>query len=781
MLDFTPNDDEPHAGRFYGVAREWLRGKPEVASRYFGLARVLLGNLRHEMALEEVPVAARSVTLPDGTTVRVACACGINQIFIDSEGAIAEPSPDKCEFLVESGVVHYVVAGTERIVEDTAPGTLYRGEKDQVPLAKNDRSPVTITGDDGSTIDLLPMGEHEGRSLSYDVPLLGVADADLDKVVAEKEALFIKIDTVSRFPSSLYSGKMQLFLQALYGTPVPLFRLGYQKVEFGIDFLVLDDVEIHFESSHTTGILTRTIEVGPARGRIDYFMVSLEASDNETSVSIRKIALTQCGQRLLDFVLYLARTEYKNRLDSKEWKGLFTRFEAYWFSTARVKTEVVASAALPRLLGVPFSQHGWAFSWDGKQAHLVTHEAVSLGGDNSKRIARLYSVTITADLAPDGADQFSLTLAVDESVEYQIRPGTDLIWYYDYRISKMVTVVTTGNPTPFGNGAPICCYRDLDDVLRVVRYSYHSETIAAPAPGYEMEPDLYCYSINNQTSASETVDLYWGTVVTAGFYCNEVFDTRRRTGEHEYHRSHSLVVTPSPMPEAPIYDGSNYLGMSTSAIPMQSFGVIAPFSTLPPQPGQWSLRAASFIDTLHREQADATVSETLLIVPKNDVRAVYTGTYTIKPNAVVFDRVLGGYRGWEQYFYIRPNPEVIGVYGAGFGGYGGYIYTGNGGEISSGGSTGTRYLVDVELSDRQPKRYSIVERESTDYYIGVGSWASFFDPPMTTDPTNDIIFFVIHSLDSDLLYFTNDPDPDLIVADDGEYPLGSTFNFIGWT
>ena len=780
MLDFTPDDNAPYTGRFYGITREWLRGNSEISSRHLGLARTLLGNLRYEMSLEKAPIAARSVTLPDGTTIRVMCACGVNQIFIDSEDAVTEQL-EECEFLVESGVVHYFVSGLERIVEDTAPGTLYRGEKDQVPLAKNDLSPVTITGDDESIINLLSMGEHEGRSLSYNIPLLDVVGADPDAVIEEKKALFLKIDTVSRFPSSLYSGKMQLFLQSLYGTPVPLFRLGYQKVDFGIDFLMLDDAEIHFESSHTTGILTRAIEVGTPHGRIDYFMVSLEASDNKTSVSIRKIMLTQCGQRLLDFVLYLAQTEYKGRLGSEEWMELFTRFEAYWFSTARIKVGTVASGTLPRLIGVPFSLNGWAFSWDGKQAHLVTHESINLGGGNSKRIARLYSVTVTADIASDGTDQFSLELGVDESAEYQIRPGQDLIWYYDYRFKKMITVVTTGNPTPFGSDAPIHCYRDIDDVLRVVRYSYHSETIAAPAPGYEMEPDLYCYSINNQTSASEVVDLYWGTVVTAGFHCDEVFDTRRRTGEHEYHRSHTLVVTPEPMPEAPVYDGTNYLGASNNAIPMQSFGSMPPFSAFPVKAGTWVLRAAGFIDTLHRESADATVSETLLVIPKNDVRAVYAGLYTIKPNVVMFDRVLGGYRGWEQYFYIRPDPAVVGVRGAEFGGYGGYIYTGNGGAVSSSGSTGTRYLIDVEMSDRQPKQYSIAELDSDDYYVGVGSWASFFDPPMLTDPTNSTILWVIHSLDRDVIYATNDADPDLATAEDGEYPLGSTFNFIGWT
>ena len=779
MTTFIPDDSEPHTGRFYGVARERLLSNPETSIRYLGFARTLLGNLRLGMALAEIPVAARVVTLPDGTVIRVVCACGVNQIFINNEDILKEQPPNECEFLVESGVVHYFVPGVNRIIEDIAPGTLYRGEKDQVPLSKNNLAPVTITGDDKSIIDLLPMGEHEGLSLSYNIPLLNVVDADPDKVIAEKEALFAKIDTVSRFPSSLYSGKLQLFLQAIYGTPVPLFRLGYQKVEFGIDFLVLDSVEIHFESSHTTGIITRAIKVGTPQGRIDYFIVSLETNENKTSVLIRKIVLSECGQRLLDFVLYLAQTEYKDRLNSNEWKELFTRFEAYWFSTARIKINIVASATLPGLIGTPFSLNGWTFSWNGEKAHLVTHEMVSLGGGNSKRVARLYSIAITASLASDGTDQFSLALTLDESAEYQIRPGKDLIWYYDYRLDEMVTVVTQGNPTPFGD-APIVCYYDVEDVLRIVRYSYQAETVATPEPGYEIAPDLYCYSINNQTAASEVVNLYWGTVITAGFYCEGVFDTRIRSGQHEYHRTHTLTIDPGPVPQAPVYDGTNYLGASNNAIPMQSFGLFGGFSAYPVQLGTWVLRTAKFTDTLHIETIDSVVSESLLILPKDDVRSVYYGSYQIKTTPNISTRVLGGERGWEQYFFLRPSPNIVGTTGTPFGGGGGYIYTGNGGAVSSEASTSTRYLVDVEVVDRQPKTVAIAFIDSDDYYGGVGSWVSVFDPPMLVDPTSDIIFWVVHSLTDDMTFATNGSTPDTQASVVGDYPYFSTYSYVGW-
>jgi hypothetical protein len=274
--------------------------------------------------------------------------------------------------------------------------------------------------------------------------------------------------------------------------------------------------------------------------------------------------------------------------------------------------------------------------------------------------------------------------------------------------------------------------------------------------------------------------LYWGTVVTAGFYCEEVFDTRIRSGQHEYHRTHTLTIDPDPVPQAPVYDGTNYLGASNDAIPMQSFGAFGGFSAYPVQPGTWVLRTANFIDTLHVETVDSVVSESLLILPKDDVRSVYYGSYQIKPAPNISTRVLGGGRGWEQYFFLRPSPEIVGATGTPFGGGGGYIYTGNGGSVSYEASTSTRYLVEVEVVDRQPKTVVIASIDSDDYYGGVGSWVSVFDPPMLVDPTSDIIFWVVHSLTDDMTFATNGSTPDTQASVVGDYPYFSTYSYVGW-
>lgn len=760
-------------GRYYGTTRIVASSDldPVLTARLVSFGRVLLGNLRNQMALAGVPVAARFVALPGGA-VRVTSACGVNQIFVYGQPEMAGERPI-CMFYLESGLVQYTVPGIARILEDTVPGILYRADEDTIPYFKAEGKAVVLSRIPNH-LELSPMPKNMTTSAAFGIPELEKVKPDPERVSAEKTALYSKIRCVNLMISSLYSGKLQLLIQAMYGDKTIAFKLSYQAADFDIPFLILDNYELHFEQEDSAGLWTDP-------DTLDYAIVRIKTSDHAVSVSARKLLLTECGKALRSYLLRLRKSdEWKNRLETAEWKLLEKKFEAYILKSARIDVVDLYSGSEVRIVGDPFSQHGWAFSWDGRQAHIVTHESISLGGGNSKRIARRYTVSVSRSSQLTELLALSAELSLSESVEYQIRPGTDLIWYYNYILAKMVTVVTGGNPTPFGTAAPIYCFYDNDNILRVVRYSYLSETLSAPAAGYEIVPDLYCYSVLGQLSNGEQVDLYWGTVITAGFHCDDVFDARKRSGQHEYHRTHTLTIEPDPIPVAPVYDGTNYLGTSSSAIPMQSFGTFGGFSVYPIQSGTWVIRAANFTDTLHVEAVDSVVSESLLVIPKNDVRSVYHGTYQIKTTPNISHRVLGGYRGWEQYFFIRPDPAVIGAVGIPFGGGGGYIYTANGGTVSDESSTSTRYLVTVDIVDRQPLSTEIVEIDSDDYYGGVGSWISFFDPPMLTDPTNDVILWVVHSLINDMTFAINGPTVDLQVSVAGDYPYFPTFSYVGW-
>lgn len=772
MARDLPTSNNSVLARHAEDARVVCSGVPEICAKWIRYARTLLGSLRNRLALSKIEVGAYHSVMPDGTLITVSWDGAINIIRIDAPQGNVLLADKWCLFYLESGLVNYAIAGTARVKEDTTPGILYRGKDDKVPFFSEEGKKVILSRSDHLSIDPMPL--NEGVSRAFGLPELLRKEVRQIILDQEKESLFAKISCTSRFPSSRYSGKLQLLIQSMYGTDVSKFKLSYVADDFDIPYLMFNDFEMHFEWKDSAGLWTNP-------ETLDYELIRIKVADNVVTVSSRRLLLSRCGSNLRRYLLRLRSSDtWKDKLDSKEWKQLQRTFESYILAeTTPDKTNVDARWAI-RINGTPFHQHGWAYSWDGSQAHIVTHELVSLGAGNSKRIARRYTININGITFIEKVPSFSAVLSLSETVEYQIRPGKDLIWYYDYVLSLMVTVVTTGNPTAFGSDAPIYCFYDNDDILRIVRYSYTSATVAAPPTGYEIANDLYAYSILGKTFVEETVNYKWGTVITAGFYCDDLFDARIASGDHEYFRHHTLSVTPWEIPLPPVYDGTNYLGASNSSIPMQGFGIMDGFSAFPVQVGTWVLRNADFVDRLYTESDTSVSTDTMLVFPKDDVRALYYGTFKTKQTGVISDVVLGGARGWEQRFYIRPDPAVLGATGTYFGGYGGYIYTANGGAISSSGGSSIRFFVKCNVLDRVPKSTDIANIETTDYFSGVGSWISFFDPPMLTDPTNSIILWVNHSLTDDMVFTTNSFLPEDAARVVGDYPYFSQFSYVGW-
>lgn len=78
-----------------GPVSKQLTGDTEATAPYMGVARVQLGILKNQMALGNLQVGARTVQMPDGTTIRVALIGGVSRVAIDSPGVVVETQPEQ--------------------------------------------------------------------------------------------------------------------------------------------------------------------------------------------------------------------------------------------------------------------------------------------------------------------------------------------------------------------------------------------------------------------------------------------------------------------------------------------------------------------------------------------------------------------------------------------------------------------------------------------------------------------------------------------------------------
>lgn len=735
--------------------------------RHWGAATAMLGALRNRLALGGVDNGAQHATMQDGTVISVIWTGSQNIVRITAPPEVPGGNPVVCVFYLESGVAEHTLAGVDHILEQQIPSVLHRAEDDTVPLSDGEETDGIIQWND-AILSLSQMPKDKADSIAFGIPGFGDSEADQEKINEGKESLFSKISCSTRFPSSLYSGKLQLLIQSLYGSDIADFTLGYATPDNTIPYLIWGNKEIHFEWGDTSGVWTDP-------DTFDYYLVRVKVDKFVVSATCASLDLGECGEKLRDFLIETRESdEWKDRLESDEWRLLQRKIEGYILSSASPNIDdfdIIIESSL--IDGSPFSQHGWAFSWSGNTADVVTHDVVSLGGGDSKRIARHYQLILSRT---DSADSpLAASISIVEQAEYQFRAGRDHVWYYDYRLLLMAMVLPSStNPSPFGN-APILCFRDIDDILRIVRYSYTSQTVAAPAAGYQIINDLYCFASDGQVHNEEIVDLAWGTVVTAGFYCDGAFDDRSKSSDYYYRRTHTLDITPDPIPATPGYDGSNYFSTSLVGNPLQgsgAWGLDAGIKT-----GSWILQNASFVDVLYKEEGSSSIVETLIMVPGYDSRSVYKATFETLPNPSVLYNKLSGYRGWIDRFYIQPDPPVIGATGNLYGGHYGYIYTANGGLESTYGSSSTIYGIDALIVDRTLINVSFDSRRGTDYFTDVGSWASFFEASIY-DPYSELLFWIRHSIENDMVYDTNIP-PDLSEKY-GDYDRFSTFNYIGW-
>lgn len=186
-------------------------------------------------------------------------------------------------------------------------------------------------------------------------------------------------------PSSLYSGKLRLFIQSLYGSIRTDYKIrlwGDSNLPASYDYkLVLvneDNSETTFEHGlPTTGLFTTE--------DYEYFLMECSVS----SITFRKLRLSKVAMGWLKVLkTHPLRTV----------KFFANRVEAYALSTARIdlnKPAITLPTKVPSgAAGGPMG-YGFKFKWDGSEIKIILHELD--GYEYGINISRTVTVKITYD------------------------------------------------------------------------------------------------------------------------------------------------------------------------------------------------------------------------------------------------------------------------------------------------------------------------------------------------------------------------------------------------
>lgn len=330
----------------------------------------------------------------------------------------------------------------------------------------------------------------------------------------DPKKIYQKKEAQANTPASMFSGKLRLWIQALYGQK----QCRYSAAK-GLDgrvipgHIYIGDKE-YTEDSET--FVTRKLIsafYAPSYGLFttedyQYFLVEVSSVINYYPLKI-----TSAAEKIRAML---------NAPPPEATSEDIKRAEAYVLSTAHVDVAGMQTSGTITPLGTPL-YYGFHWKWDGSSADIVTHEV-----DHSvqKYLARHYRVDITFN-----GSNFSHSLTLVESGYWWPAAITLNVFYpivdngeqkstcmLPINTNEFGAIVTP--PSTFGAYGPtvLHCFRDTNDILQTVKYSQnianvsgvYSYTYNTPCllqPGDE----ILFYSNGNKNGANGSNNLTIGS------------------------------------------------------------------------------------------------------------------------------------------------------------------------------------------------------------------------------------------------------------------------------
>lgn len=378
-----------------------------------------------------------------------------------------------------------------------------------------------------STNELLEEFPFNGEALADASESLAVGcDVKLDSVTDQcgntytaggyciPEVIFKKKKVLTTVPASMFSGKLRLMVQSIYGSK----RTDVSLIE-AEGFVVPGKIKI--------AGFTVSAFYGPSYGLFSapdfrYFLVEIS-----NQVKYYPILITDKAQAIVDILVDHPRNNEP---------AFVKKVEAYILSTAKVDEDnVIVGGYLSGLDGEPLA-YGWHWNWTGHQADIVLQSDDII---NHRYRTKQYSLSLSYI---DGVFSESLSL-VDEGYWWPQLGGLN-VFVPDYFSNKALVKVPVleeignGVPVPGTEGAapdsPLHCFRTMSDELIVVRHSSNltirtDEELVTGDPGCTDEEKLdQLFQINNGVFGTTTLQI--GSVTYTGI----AYSTRSKSEVRSY-------------------------------------------------------------------------------------------------------------------------------------------------------------------------------------------------------------------------------------------------------
>ena len=428
----------------------------------------------------------KNYTEEDGS-VRITIKSGVfddepvMRVFIDAK-------PPGCTPYLESGIANaasvnvvdsskYSLPGQlfvgSSLAGDTTWGKLgYAGKPSALVGIANPLVPVT-NGQQAFCLKYVPPPPPAANATQVQI------DAYALQIQAGKEDLLKRKQCLISCPASVFSGKLRLYVQALYGRKFKspeTTAFSFQRIGFNAPTLIIPSnttfsVGLNNAYSSSNGIYTDE--------KWNYYLLNIY-QDVNFKVRVIPMIFNDCGKaaqkRLQDFAGGLSR-ELRSKYEAVALQNCT--------ASAKVSVDIDTGLAVPTNYA-PLS-YGWTFKWDGSEAHIIVHTSKSTGTFHRFNLARHLVLNIQRHADPDTtADAYKgYSEAQKEALHWNITGSalvTDSVWWPRYR-EDFIWVPDWVNgglmwytePQPFfdfiPSNAPLYCFYDKNDVLQVITYT----------------------------------------------------------------------------------------------------------------------------------------------------------------------------------------------------------------------------------------------------------------------------------------------------------------------
>lgn len=502
--------------------RVFLFGDTALAAQYVPWAKNQCNALIQQAAMHSLPYLDRHTRLGDNVEVRLHAA-------LDAYGSwVSITVTGGCNLYVDHGILG---------LGNLAPQNYLRYSDGLLVLPNHLTSNLLYAAQTASTAGLssknaLPFvsGTSPGCCKKQVFP----PETPNSEVAAANEAFYAHKLTLNTCPPSMYSGKLRLLVQSLYGRKYGagvtdnyrvVTEAGIPKVRIKTNIPDGNDVN---------GYVTLTNIAGQSHGLYTdsvggYWLLWVHTGNGKYRVTIYRVEITACGKAIAAWLA--SQTGMSKEDKAIQEAALLADAKIDYNFSWTVETNIDAT------YGAPIA-YGWSFKWDGSQAIMTCQKLNGAGTSYESTRLTLNFVRTNTEFAESSATEleeeqarWSISGIVAGMGTWNPQIQRQNIWYPNYFENKLSYFYNPPNFTGSGAGEVACLF-DKNDVIVPITIS----AISTPFQSVETyNEDTYYAATNIKAFIEGTTGFvevrnyssggHEGTIVGGGITLNSVLKT----------------------------------------------------------------------------------------------------------------------------------------------------------------------------------------------------------------------------------------------------------------